>query len=393
MAISDQGRRKNLFLTLFLMVSLVVGAIGSSNGLAASGASATTQTGSSTADFEPAKYEMEDVAGVWMDGYLNGPAQGAITTVAKIAMDSEGNIFVADMRGSTGNRIRVIATNGRMYNIAGNGVAGFKDGPADTAMFNFGGSGYKFVDLALDSKRNIYVADGYNNRIRMISQEADGLWWVNTFAGGGPVSLQRGKTGSATDLNLGNVTAVAVDIYDNVWTADMSCLYKITPSGNAYCFNNPAGKPNNMQSDKIGNVYLQVRQSRATPYWRVRQDGTMVRIAGLTDAEYDALPTPKPIDGPTALQSFFWSHDAFAVSNDGSTIYGGNGDECVLRRVYQNGQSRSLYRDGWHRETINVMNGWQMGGPVGVDSLGDIYITAGNPPEYFRLRMLVPVPK
>ncbi len=393
MAISDQGRRKNLFLTLFLMVSLVVGAIGSSNGLAASGAGATTQTGSSTADFEPAKYEMEDVAGVWMDGYLNGPAQGAITTVAKIAMDSEGNIFVADMRGSTGNRIRVIATNGRMYNIAGNGVAGFKDGPADTAMFNFGGSGYTFVDLALDSKRNIYVADGYNNRIRIISQDADGIWWVNTFTGGGPVSLKPGQMGTVTDLKLGNNTAVAVDLYDNVWTADASCLYKITPSGNVYCFNNPAGKPNNMESDKVGNVYLQVRQNAATPYWKVSQDGTMVRIAGLTDDEYDALPQPKPIDGTTALQSFFWSHGSFAVSNDGSTIYGGNGDESVVRRVYQNGQSRSLYRDGWHRETINVMNGWQMGGPVGVDSSGDIYITAGNPPEYFRLRMLVPVPK
>ncbi len=341
---------------------------------------------------EPATYKMEDVAGVWMNGYLNGPALGAITTASEMAIDNESNIFVADMRSSVGNRIRVIAADGRMYNIAGNGVSGFKDGPADSAMFNFGGAGYDFVDIALDSKKNIYVADGYNNRIRIISKKSDGLWWVDTFAGGGSVSLTAGQSGKAKDLKLVNPTAVAVDIYDNVWTATFGCLYKMTPSGDAHCYANPAGKPNNMQSDKAGHVYLQVRQDSATPYWKVNQDGTMARIAGVNQTEYDALPPPKPIDGPTALESFFWSHSTFAVTDDGSTIYGGNGDEGVTRRVYKDGQSRSLYRDGWHIETVNRNNGWNMGGPSGIDSQGRIYITGNNPPAYLRLRRLVPVP-
>jgi hypothetical protein len=256
-------------------------------------------------------------------------------------------------------------------------------------MFNFGGGGYDFVNIAVDSHNNIYIPDGENSRIRVIKKKPDGIWWVSTFAGGGTVTLTPGQQAPINNLLLANPTALAVDAHDNLWSADSRCLYKFTPGGTVYCYS-IVYKPNNMQADKIGNVYLQARLNASSPYFIVGQDGVIRRLAGVTDNEYYALSSPKPIDGLTALESYFMVHDVFAVTDDGSTVYGGNGDESVLRRVFKDGQSRSLYKDGWHRETVNRLNGWQVGGAVGVDNTGSIYLTSDNPPYFFPLRKLIP---
>ncbi|XP_071706472.1 uncharacterized protein [Rutidosis leptorrhynchoides] len=65
--------------------------------------------------------------------------------------------------------------------LSGNGVAGYKDGDLESAMFN------KPKSFALDSKNNIYIADKTNHVIRKISKSG-----VSTIAGG---NVQ--KTGKA----------------------------------------------------------------------------------------------------------------------------------------------------------------------------------------------------
>jgi uncharacterized protein (TIGR03437 family) len=87
-----------------------------------------------------------------------GPAIAAgLTAVAGVALDSNGNLFIA-----SGNRIRKIAPNGIITTYAGTGNAGTTNGPAATATFN-NPSG-----MVIDSSNNIFVADTSNRAVRKI---------------------------------------------------------------------------------------------------------------------------------------------------------------------------------------------------------------------------------
>ena len=105
------------------------------------------------------------------EGLADGPAlQARFHTPSGLAHDASGVVYVAD----TGNHaIRRIGVDGQVSTLAG-GTRGFVDGPADQARFD-GPMG-----VAVDAQGNVYVADTWNDRIRVIS--ADGR--VRTLAGG-----------------------------------------------------------------------------------------------------------------------------------------------------------------------------------------------------------------
>ena len=102
---------------------------------------------------------------------------GALTVVADIcgfgiAVDSAGNIFIADP-GS--QRVRKISTDGTVTTIAGRGVDGEfcgvgsvcegysgDGGPATAAALSF-----PFA-LAVDSSGDVFIADGLNQAVRVL---------------------------------------------------------------------------------------------------------------------------------------------------------------------------------------------------------------------------------
>ena len=89
----------------------------------------------------------------------NGPVEIAnFSSPSGVAIDKEGNIYVADQDNQT---IRKIA-GGMVTTFAGNGQKGYADGALETAMF------YYPQDVAVDDKGNVYVADRANHRIRKI---------------------------------------------------------------------------------------------------------------------------------------------------------------------------------------------------------------------------------
>ncbi len=120
----------------------------------------------------------------------------------------------------------------------------------------------------------------------------------------------------------------------------------------------------------------------------------MARIAGMTEDEVKQLnkkKTPVPVDGPN-MKAAFWSHFSLGVSPDGRTIYGGNGDEHVLRRI-KDGKCMTLFKDGWKSVEEGRNQGWFIGGPIFADADGRIYLSGNNPPEFLRFRRLVPAKK
>jgi DNA-binding beta-propeller fold protein YncE len=78
-----------------------------------------------------------------------------------LAVDSEGNLYVAD---TANNRVRKVSLSGIITTVAGTGQAGFTGdgGPSTTSQLNGP------LGLAIDPDGALYIADAENNRIRKV---------------------------------------------------------------------------------------------------------------------------------------------------------------------------------------------------------------------------------
>ncbi len=152
------------------------------------------------------------------EGFADGRgAAAAFNTPSGIALDRHGNLYVAD----TGNHaIRRITPQGEVTTIAGSGRAGFADGSGRLAQFN----GPMGVAVGADDR--IYVADTWNDRIRIIDPDGQ----VTTLAGG----AQPGWVdGAARQARFDTPTDLALAADGTLWVADLqnNALRTITPSG------------------------------------------------------------------------------------------------------------------------------------------------------------------
>jgi len=112
---------------------------------------------------------VETVAGTGAPGYFGdgGAARSArLNNPRGLAMDAEGNLYIAD---TDNHRIRNVNSGGFIRTIAGTGVGGWRDsddgGAAISAQLWFP------TGVALDSRGNIYVADQSNHRIRRLTAD------------------------------------------------------------------------------------------------------------------------------------------------------------------------------------------------------------------------------
>jgi hypothetical protein len=89
------------------------------------------------------------------------PVGQAAAPTSHIEIDSEGNLYLAD---TSNNRIRKIDTDGIINTVAGNGVAAFSGdgGLATEASLNFP------IDIAIDAEGNLFIADHSNSCIRKV---------------------------------------------------------------------------------------------------------------------------------------------------------------------------------------------------------------------------------
>jgi sugar lactone lactonase YvrE len=121
-----------------------------------------------------------------------------------IAVDGTGTLYVAD---TDNQKIRKIEAGGVVTTLAGSGSYGSTDGTGTLASFN-GPSG-----VAVDVNNNVFVADAGNNKIRKISATGE----VTTLAGSG---VEGAIDGSGIDANFKYPEGVAVDGNGKVYVAD-----------------------------------------------------------------------------------------------------------------------------------------------------------------------------
>ncbi|HEV2331032.1 MAG TPA: immunoglobulin domain-containing protein [Verrucomicrobiae bacterium] len=136
-----------------------------------------------------------------------------------VAMDSSGNIYIADTADDT---IRKIAANGNVSTFAGSpGNSGSADGSGTNALFNAP------QGIAVDSSGNVYVADTGNDTLRKITP-------------GGAVTTLAGLAGNAGSANGSGTNAafyapegLAVDAAGNIFVADTwnDTVREVSPSG------------------------------------------------------------------------------------------------------------------------------------------------------------------
>ena len=152
------------------------------------------------------------VAGTGTVGYTGDGGLAINATfeqVADIALDSDGNFYVAD--GSNASVVRRIdAVTGVITTIAGTGSEGYTGdgGPATSARLS-GPDG-----IALDNAGNLFIADDNNNVIREVS---NGI--ITTIAGTGTAGYS-GDGGPATSAEMNDPEGLQLDIAGNVYFPD-----------------------------------------------------------------------------------------------------------------------------------------------------------------------------
>lgn len=101
-------------------------------------------------------------AGTCNPGFQNGAATVAMFDYPQgVAVDSTGNLYVADAGNNRIRRVDVVTKE--VTTLAGSGAVGSANGAAGDATFNWP------TGVALDSQGNVYVADEGNSQIRKIA--------------------------------------------------------------------------------------------------------------------------------------------------------------------------------------------------------------------------------
>ena len=138
------------------------------------------------------------------DGGDGSAMGGQLAAPRDVAVDSDGNLYVAD----TGNhQIHVIDDTGMVTRVAG--IEGLGDGGPATEARLLEPAGLAIVD------GTIYITDTGNNRIRKV--DADGI--ITTFAGSGERG-DAGDDGPALEAQFNGPSLVAVDAEGNVYISD-----------------------------------------------------------------------------------------------------------------------------------------------------------------------------
>ena len=332
------------------------------------------------------------------DGTRGYAGDGGLATSASlefprsVAVDASGNIYIAD---SFNNRIRVVTkSTGIITTVAGNGTGAYaRDGGLATSASLYA------LCVAVDASGNIYIADSFNNRIRLVTKST-GI--ITTVAGDGT----RGYTGDgglATSAGLNAPLGFAVDASGNIYIADTNndrirlvtkstgIITTVAGDGSFGDYGDGGlatsarlSYPNGVAVDASGNIYI-----ADSYYHRIRvvtkSTGIITTVAGDGSFDYNG-------DGGLATSAGLYYPYGVAVDASGN-IYIADSEFNRIRLVTKStgiittvagGGSLDYTGDGGLATSAGLF------GPTGVavDASGNIYIA-----DYYNHRIRLVTPK
>ena len=270
-------------------------------------------------------------AGIGSTDSPGGPGSAArFFSPQGAAVDSAGNVYVADSSNGT---VRRINRAGDVTTLAGfAGQFGNTDGAGSAARFS------SPQGVAVDVMGSVYVADANNNSIRVITPSGS----VSTLAGGAGFGNSDG-TGSAARFN--SPQGVAVDLLGNVYVADTSSssIRMITPSGAVSTLAGGAGSgwadgvgsaamfwfPRGIAVDGAGNLYIADADNA------VIRKITPTSVSGVTTWTVSTLAGNPSFRGSfdgTGTSAQFSYPSGLAIDTSGN-LYVTDGSNDVIRMV------------------------------------------------------------
>jgi len=158
------------------------------------------------------------IAGTGHPGYTgdNGPAVAAkLNSPSGVAVDNKGNIFIADRSNQV---VRKVNSAGIITTFAGNGIYGYNGDNWPSALL----ASFEFpTALAVDKMGNVYIADQFNERIRMV----DTSGYISTVWGDGNIGFSPDND-PATLSWMCEPDGVALDSIGDIYVSD-ECDHRI----------------------------------------------------------------------------------------------------------------------------------------------------------------------
>jgi DNA-binding beta-propeller fold protein YncE len=205
----------------------------------------------------------------------SGGIEGPLDFPLGVAVDASGNVYIAD---SGNNVVLLVAADGKLSPVAGNGTAGFSGdgGPAPEAELQHP------CAVAVGADGDVVIGDRGNSRVRRVDARTH---VISTVAGNGPPLL-----------TFFQPYGLAVDQHDNVYLSDLfHRVFKIDGATGAFSvvagsvvgFSGDGGPardaqlqdPWRLSVDAAGNLYISDHGNR-----RVRkvdaQTGVISTVAG-----------------------------------------------------------------------------------------------------------------
>ncbi|MFT6179564.1 MAG: sugar lactone lactonase YvrE [Akkermansiaceae bacterium] len=275
--------------------------------------------------------ELDGFEVLTLAGSQAGYAEGVVNTARfdqlnGIALDTAGNIFVADTRNHC---IRKINPSGVTSVFAGSpGNSGFSDGASEVARFN------EPIGLVMNADGNLFVADSRNHRIRMILPTGE----VSTYAGfteagftDGVGTAARFQTPSGLAIGAGGELYLADRLNHRVRIIGTDRRVRtLTGSGAGGTLNEPVA----LAVTQTGTVYL--TEAGRSAILTIDPTGVVTTLAGGPSGFADGLGGAARFASPIGL----------LLDSNGSLFVADTGNNRIRQMALSSGEVTTFAGNG-----------------------------------------------